>query len=187
MKKVLLSVLLLLALVAISYFQATRESEQRTRSYRRGQRAGADSVQAAQPDFDSVADLLLRERRALAEYLSLMSDSVAQLDSVYQYSVDSLTGVIGRQSADLSRLRKQSSGGKTPSKAQQAAKAPGSAGPSHEEILSHYKRVMSKLPSDLTDYEYRVAVDEIRTETAAKFSISVEKLNQIRADHSLDF
>ena len=46
---------------------------------------------------------------------------------------------------------------------------------------------MSKLPSDLSDYEYRVSVDEIRAETAEKFSITVESLNKIRADNDVDF
>jgi hypothetical protein len=187
MKKTILGIFLLMALVAISYFQFTRESEQRKRAYRKGYHVGADSVQVAQPDFDSLAGLLARERQALAEFQTMMADSLCQLDMQRLYSVDSLERLINKQDLDVSRLKQQASAKKSPSKTQQAVGTPEANGPSHEEILGYYKKAMSKLPSDLTDYEFRVSVDEIRAETAAKFSITVERLNQIRNDNNVDF
>lgn len=187
MKKIFLGIFLLVLLLAVSYFQFTRQSAGRTKAYRKGYHAGADSVQVAQPDFDSLASLLTQERQALVEYQTLMEDSVGQIDSLRQRSVDSLERVISRQNSDISRLKRQTLAKKSPPKNQQAVKTPVSSGPSHEEILGYYKQAMSKLPSDLTDYEFRVSVDEIRTETAAKFSITVERLNQIRADNNIDF
>jgi hypothetical protein len=187
MKKTILGILLLVLLVAVTYFQFTRQSAGRTKAYRKGYHTGADSVQVAQPDFDSLASLLARERQALAEYQNVMADSIGQIDSLRQHSVDSLERVISKQNSDISRLKRQTLAKKSPSKTQQMVKSPVSNGPSHEEILRYYKQAMSKLPSDLTDYEFRVSADEIRTETAAKFSITVESLNQIRADNSIDF
>jgi len=184
MKKIVLGIVLLVALVAVSYFQFTRESERRSKAYRKGYHAGADSVQVAQPNFDSLAGLLTRERQALAEYQAVMTDSICQLDLLRQDSEDSLKRVISKQNSDMSRLKQQKLAKTSLSKTQQN---PDSNGLSHAEILGYYKQAMSKLPSDLTDYEYRVSVDEIRTETAAKFSITVESLNQIRVDNSLDF
>ncbi|MCX6835328.1 MAG: hypothetical protein NTW07_09395 [candidate division Zixibacteria bacterium] len=187
MKKIILGIFLLVLLVAVSYFQFTRQSAGRTKAYRKGYHAGADSVQVAQPDFDSLAGLLTRERQALAQYQDVMADSLGQIDSLRQHSVDSLERVISKQDSDISRLKRQTLAKKSPSKSKLTIETPVSKGPSHEEILGYYKQAMSKLPSDLTDYEFRVSVDEIRTETAAKFSITVESLNQIRADNNVDF
>ena len=187
MKKIILGILLLTVLVVAGYFQSVRESERRARSFRKGYQTGADSVLVAQPDFDSVSELLARERRALEEYQAAVADSLSQLDSLRDWAVDSLEGVIKKQGADITRLKQQASSKKTPSKSQQAVKPAGSGSPSHQEILSYYKRVMSKLPGDLSAYEYRVSVDEIRAETAAKFSITVDRLNQIRDDNHVDF
>jgi hypothetical protein len=187
MKKIILGIFLLVVLVAVSYFQFIRGSEGRTKAYRKGYHAGADSVQVAQPDFDSLSGLLTRERQALAEYQTVMADSICQLDLLRQYSVDSLERVINKQNSDMSRLKRQAQAKKSPSNTKQAVEAPVPNGPSHEEILGYYKQAMSKLPSDLTDYEFRVSADEIRTETAAKFSITVERLNQIRVDNNVDF
>jgi hypothetical protein len=187
MKKLILGIILLTVLVVVAYYQTVRESNRRATSYRKGYHAGADSVQVAQPDFDSLTGLLARERQALADYQAEMVDSLSALDSLWGRVEDSLGRVISKQSADINRLRQQASAKKSPTKTQQAVKPAGTSTPSHQEILSYYKKAMSKLPSDLSDYEYRVSVDEIRSETAAKFSITLERLNQIRDDNHVDF
>ena len=187
MKKLILGIILLTVLIAVGYFQSVRESERKTTAYRKGYHAGADSVQVAQPDFDSLTGLLARERQALADYQAEMADSLSQLDSLWEQVEDSLGRVISKQSADINRLKQQASAKKAPAKTQQAVKPAGTGSPSHQEILSFYKRAMSKLPNDLSDYEYRVSVDEIRSETATKFSITVERLNQIRDENHVDF
>jgi len=95
--------------------------------------------------------------------------------------------VIDSQQADIDRLQKLALADTTPGTKSGSGSAAGSGGASHEEIVSHYKLAMSRLPADLSDYEYRVAVKEVRTETAARFSITVERLNQIRKEHNVNF
>ena len=44
-----------------------------------------------------------------------------------------------------------------------------------------------KITKDLSEYEHRIAVNEIREETAAKFSITVTELNKIRNKYKLSY
>jgi len=56
-----------------------------------------------------------------------------------------------------------------------------------EQILSYYKKRYRALPKDLSPYEKRVALAEIRDETAQKFSIPLSELDEIRTDNELDY
>ncbi|MEW5795764.1 MAG: hypothetical protein AB1772_05335 [Candidatus Zixiibacteriota bacterium] len=187
MKKLVLGIFLLAVIVAVVYLQVTRDSERQEDAFRKGYRTGADSVVSSQPDYDSLAELIGKERQALAEYRTAMADSLVYLDTVHRHTIDSLERRIDAQRADLSRLKQKAQAGKTAPGMNKSARPAGETGARHEEILNYYRRAMAHLPSDLSAYEYQVAVTEVRTETATKFSISVDRLNEIRKQHHVDF
>jgi gas vesicle protein len=187
MKKLLLGILLVAVLGAVVYLQINRDSDKRTTAFRKGYRAGVDSLQSSQPDFDSVAQLLAAERQALAEYKTAMADSLLRRDSLYAQTVDSLADKIQAQKTDIGKLKQKTLATKTPASTAKGTSAAPGGGASHQEILSHYKAAMAKLPGDLSAYEYQVAVTEVRTETAAKYRISIDRLNEIRKANQIDF
>jgi hypothetical protein len=57
----------------------------------------------------------------------------------------------------------------------------------HQEILAYYKKKYKALPPDLSPYEKRIALAEIREESARKFSISLSELDKIRASNNLAY
>jgi len=187
MKKVLLGLFLLLVIVAVAYIKTTRESERQAEVYLNGHNAGVKHAEADRPGIDSLTGQLAAERQALAEYKAAVADSIALQDEQHRLAVDSLSRVIDSQQADIERLQKLSLANTTAATKSGSGSAAGSSGASHEEIVSHYKLAMSRLPADLSDYEYRVAVKEVRIETAARFSITVKRLNQIRREHNVNF
>jgi hypothetical protein len=188
MKKLVLGIILAAILVGVTYVQFNRDTARKSTAFRKGYRAGIDSLKNNEPDFDSVATLLNRERQALAVYKAAMADSLSRRDSLLLCTVDSLSEKIEAQRADISRLKQKALATKTPSAGgKKVATKQVSDGASHLEIVSHYKEAMAKLPADLSPYEYQVAVTEVRAETAAKFSITVDRLNEIRKANNVEF
>jgi len=187
MKKLLLGLFLLLVIVAVAYIQTVRESERQAEVYADGHDAGVREAEADRAGIDSLTGQLAAERQALAEYKAAVADSIARWDEQHRLAVDSLSRVIESQQADIDRLQKQALVNKTGTTKSGSGSSSRSSGASHQEIVSHYKLAMSRLPADLSDYEYGVAVKEIRIETAARFSITVERLNQIRKEHNVNF
>ena len=57
----------------------------------------------------------------------------------------------------------------------------------HREILNYYKKAVGDLPGDLSAYERRVALSEIRNDTARKFAITISQLNSLRKENNLDY
>ncbi len=187
MKKILVGIFLVAVLAAVVYLQISRDAEKRSTAYRQGYRTGVDSLKNNQPDFDSVTQLLDRERRALAVYKAAMADTLSTRDSLYDCTVDSLSEKIEAQRADIGKLKQKSLASKSPATTENGPKNGQNNLASHRDILAHYKMAMAKLPADLSPYEYQVAVTEVRTETAAKFSITVDRLNEIRKANNIDF
>ena len=187
MKKLLLGLFLIAVLAAVVYLQLSRDTDKRSAAYRKGYRTGVDSLKTHQPDFDSVAELLGRERQALAEYKETVARTLSIRDSLHQQEVDSLTDKIEQQKTDIGKLKQKSLAKKAPTSNDKTASTGQNNLPSHREILDHYKEAMAKLPADLSPYEYQVAVTEVRTETAARFSITLDRLNEIRKANNVDF
>ncbi len=187
MKKLLLGIVLLTLLVAISYLRTTRESERSEKAFRDGQEAGGQTVQLKQQDLDSLAGLIEEERSALAQHRAATADSLAQRDEIFARAVDSLSAQVDSQRSEITRLREQAAAGNSQNLTNRAgdSSAPGKA--SHERILNHYRLAVSKLPADLSAYEHRVALTEIRIETAREFAITVDRLDQIRKAHNVEY
>jgi hypothetical protein len=187
MKKVILGLCLVLVIGAVAYLKTVRETERQAEAYAKGQDAGIKRAEDGQISLDSLAEQLAGERRALAEYKATVADSIARQEERHRVTVDSLSRVIDSQQSDIDRLQKQTLVSKTADTTGDSGDATRSNGTSHQDIVNHYRLAMSRLPADLSDYEYQVAVKEVRIETAARFQITVERLNQIRKEYNVNF
>ena len=110
-----------------------------------------------------------------------MVESLQVRDSLQASERDSLTQVLATKDDSLAALRKLAQ------KGQDTQKTAASQTYSHEEILKYYKTSYRDLPKDLSPYERRVALTEIRDKTTRKFSITLAQLDKIRKDNNLDY
>ncbi|MCP4684515.1 MAG: hypothetical protein GY867_03605 [bacterium] len=179
MKKFLLGIVLIAALVGVVYLKSERADQFRSRLTEEGFLAGLAEGEDLRSQVDSLAGLVVRKDSALAE-------SVAVHDGLYAGEIDSLTEKIQSQEVQISDLNGQLAKNK---KATQVAVKKKSQKPDkkHLEILSYYKKAVTDLPGDLSAYERRIALSEIRNETAQKFAITVSRLNSIRKDNNLEY
>ncbi|MCD6250157.1 MAG: hypothetical protein J7J98_07510 [candidate division Zixibacteria bacterium] len=186
MKKLLLGLFLLAALIAVSYLKMERDSEREAQAFIDGHDIGSRNAELAMIDVDSLEKLIDQKATEVIELRSAMTDTLVERDNFYTQTVDSLSAIIEAGQKEIASLEKQvASGGleakDSSSKIKVASKA------SHREILKHYKLAVAKLPADLSAYEYRVAVAEVRSDTATKFNITVVRLNEIRDANNLDY
>ncbi len=179
MKKVLLLVVLLALLLGVSAIKTYREHQQRQASYEKGEKSGSKELAQLQEVADSL-------QLASGSREVVFGDSLTKLAKQYRGNLDSLEDVIDSQQAAIQSLNKKVAVATT--KAQAANKAPAqSALSAHEKILDYYKKRYADLPGDLSDYEKKVAVNEIREETAKRFSISIAELEKIRQANNLNY
>jgi hypothetical protein len=188
MKKVILGILLLAALVAISYVKIYRDRQHLTQSRQEGVAEGQADLAVRVQQVDSLSALVEQNGQEMAESLTARDIQQAAL-------TDSLRTTLDEQCSEIESLKRQVQKTKTqPSKkaAAPARKAADSGSDStakaaHKDILSYYTEQVDKLPKDLSDYERRVALREVREETARKFAITAERLDEIRKQYSLDY
>lgn len=186
MKKLFLGTFLVAILVAIAYFQTERDASHQAEAFNKGRATGVKDAGIAQSEIDSLTDQLELERAGRAERRAAIADSMAERDSLLAQAVDSLSEKIVSQGGEIARLEEQladSTRGKTDS----TGKKTSGSKASHKDILAHYRLAMARLPADLSEYERRVSVTELRTETAAKFRITVARLNEIREIYKLTY
>jgi hypothetical protein len=174
MKKLLLALLLLVIVLAVSYFKAARHSSQVTSAYESGRTESTQDLTRQTERGDSL-------ERVAEEYRTLMVESLQVRDSVQASERDSITEVLSTKDDSLARLRKLAE------QAQDSQKETSRKTYSHEEILKYYKSSYRGLPKDLSPYERRVALTEIRDKTTKKFSITFAQLDKIRKDNNLDY
>jgi len=176
LKKIILGLTFLVLLVAVIYVQVTRDSSHRDdirkSAYEEGLSESVDQLSKA----DSLSDLL-------AKQVAAAEDSLSKMNLSYDSQSDSLYGVIEAQKEQLAELRKQN---QTLKESAPSSKKSKSGKDRDSEILGYYKSEIRQLPGDLSTYEKRVAISEIRQETARKFSMTVEQLNKLRQQHNLD-
>lgn len=178
MKKLLLGIILLAALAAIVYVQTMRESAHETGAFERGKAAGLQTGLQGRATADSLVALVAQRDDSLAA----MADSLEAKDCAYADAVDSLTSVVESRDQELAELKKRTDKVQTP---ESSATRAGTS--TENDILAHYRLAVKKLPGDLSPYERAVAIREIRQETATKFAITVDKLNQIRETNHLEY
>jgi hypothetical protein len=175
MKKLLLALLLLAIVVAVGYFQAKRHSSEITSAYDSGHSQAGEEVAFEKERGDSLG-------RLAESYRSEMAESLAVRDSLQAHERDSLTMVVATKDDSLSRLEKVAEAGQASQEKKASRKSY-----SREEILSFYKSGYRDLPKDLSPYERRVALTELRDKTARKFSITLAELTKIRNANNLDY
>lgn len=169
-KRIFIALVLLLTIIAVSYIKAVRQQEKVDRSFQLGQKASEREVLVAKSEVDSLITKLGKQEVAHAE-------SLLSRDKFLQKNMDSLTQVIEAEEQKIENLQKKST----------SAQQSNSSENRHRELLAYYKKRYESLPGDLSEYERKVAVSEIRQETAKKYSISVAELNRLRERYKLNF
>ena len=187
MKKLLLGVLLLAALVVVSYLKTARDAEREAQAFVDGHEMGSRKAELIQTDTDSLEKTIDQKATEIVELRLAMADSLAEHDQRHARTVDSLNAIIEANQLEIADLEKKVAAGKVAAKTASSKKQAVGSKPSHQQIIQHYKLAVAKLPTDLSAYEYRVAVAEVRSETAAKFNVTVARLDEIREANNLDY
>ena len=174
MKKIFLAGIVLILIIGLSYVKTLRDYD-RSRAFYEGGRADAAGEL---DDYKAEADSL---KLAAGEQQVAFADSLVKKDITYQSRIDSLEGVVDDQRKQIGSLttRPTTASTKTVTKKPVISK--------HEQVLKYYKKRYANLPKDLSDYEKRIAVNEIREETSLKFSISLHELKKIREKYKLTY
>ncbi len=180
MKKALLAVILLAVVVSVSYIKLVRQKTQTTNAYQQGRQEHTQQLAQYQHKLDSLRYLIGHQEVEFAE-------SVWMREMAYRSTYDSLIKIINLEKKGVDSLK----GGfeSAPShKEVREAKADSSKRhlSMHMQILGYYKKRCQALPNDLSPYEKRIALAEIREQTAQKFSISLQELDNIRTDNKSD-
>lgn len=182
MKKLFLALFLLVLLVGISYVKKTRQDEKVADAHRSARQELSLELSEKEGQIDSLAFLAGQQQVQWA-------DSLIKKDADHWRQVDSLENVIEKKSDSLgsmeAKVHKLQDANKKSSADSKSSAATSKS--RHESILALYKEKHKALPTDLSAYERRVALAEIREETARKFSISLAELDRIRARYKLKY
>jgi len=175
MRKILLGIILLALVVGISYLKSVRALDRDQDSYEKGR----TEVQAEAVEQANAADSL---REVLGQKEVEHANIMIQQEIEHSVEVDSLKCVIDVQQMNLAAQPKSA----PPNTDTAINKKP--APPTFEEkVLNYYKAQYETLPSDLSSYEKKIAIGELREKTAAKFKITLEQMNKIRRDSKLNY
>lgn len=182
MKKLLLALFLLVLLIGISYVKKLRQDDKVSEAHQSARQELSRELSEKEGQIDSLAYLAGQQQVQWA-------DSLTKKHADHWRQVDSLENVIEKKSDSVGSLETQlqelrgaeenSSKGNISSAATSKNR--------HERILALYKKKHKALPTDLSEYERRVSLAEIREETARKFSISLAELDRIRAEYKLKY
>jgi len=179
MKRVFFAIALLVVVLSVSYIKAVRGRSQQIATYQKARNDLKGSLTKSLKDTDSL-------RQVIERHDGEFGDSVAYLNLQHAAEIDSLeeTTRILQDSLELERSKKVKP--KTESAKSKTAKKK-STQSLDDKIISYYKTKYQALPKDLSKYELRVALAEIRTETADKFKISLAELGRIRTRSNLKY
>jgi hypothetical protein len=181
MKKVALGVVLLAIVVGVSYFKSLRHHSQTTTEYERGKQEESEKTIQDRAKLDSLSYFIERQEDSFAQSLGMR-------EMAYRLTCDSLLKIIDSGRTGIDSLKKELDLYQKQAQTKEpVVGATGQKSSRHEQILSYYKKRCHSLPTDLTPYEKKVALAEIREETAQKFSISLQELDNIRSDSKLDY
>lgn len=180
MKKILLAVILLALVVTVSYVKSLRNTQSRDEAYREGKTEAARQLS----DYELQVDSL---RLAIGEKEVGFADSMVRTQAGYQSEVDSLADAVASRDKRIDELKTELSQTSKPKPKSTSRKVSDSISKEHERILSYYKKRFKNLPTDLTDYEKRVAINEIREETAQKYAITLAEFKSLRKKYKLNY
>ncbi|HOP06838.1 MAG TPA: hypothetical protein PLF13_06050 [candidate division Zixibacteria bacterium] len=168
MKKLLLALLLFAIIIGISYIKARRGNAMVGSSTSNHNQTDVVELWAYEHAVDSLKYLI--NQQDIKHQKDLQRN---QMET--QHQIDSLIRLLEQSETTHSNTEIESKG------------------PSPEEvlhrqqILDHYRKLYRALPRDLTQYEMRVALYEIRLKTAEEFEISLEELKAIRSEAGLSY
>ena len=186
MKKVILFIVLLGVLIGIIFVKTGRDQAQIDEAFRTGVAKAQLEVAAYQKRVESLRVSTDQSRLAWA-------DSLRRHDSVFTVYRDSVKELLVAQADKIKELQKKSrtSAKTTPNgttaSTSKAKSDTGGVLNRHAQILSYYKNRYSELPGDLSTYERKAALTEIRQETVSKFAITLAELVEIRKIYKLDY
>lgn len=179
MKKTLLGFLLVIALVAVSYYNANRTETRTQQRYQEGYGKGASEAAVQRARADSL-DAALSQARGQFE------DSLKILALAHSAVVDSFVQTIAIKDRELvKQAERQKLASRKSTNSGKNKPAAAKSGVTHAQILEFYRGKLKELPSDLSPYERTIALAEIREQTTRKFSISAKDLQKIREDNKL--
>ena len=177
MKKFFLAILLLVLIVAVSYFKAVRDRDKTADSFESGRISSEMKALTLAGDIDSLKQYIGQQNVTLAESLTIQQKS-------YLIELDSMADVVDSKDLRITELNKKL---KQASQKKSSALSSKPKSDKHQELLAYYKKQFESLPGDLTSYERKVALTEIRLETARKYSMSITDLNKIREKNNIDY
>ena len=182
MKKVLLAILLLGLVLAVSFVKTYREDQKRTEAVQEIADSAGHELQELNSSVDSLRTIVGESRTAY-------EDSIQKLNEYHALETDSLKQALFANDEEIKHLaEKVKTATLNTRNSEEIAGAPKKdSSDFHHRVLLYYKKRFKDLPADLSHYEKRVALSEIRDETARRFSISVKELNRLRADQKLSF
>ena len=186
MKKIILAVVLLGVLLGIVFVKTNREQSQVDEAFRQGVAKGQLEVTAYQKRIESL-------HVSTEQFKIAWSDSVRFRDSILAHDRDSFSRIILAQTDRIKELSKKNRSAvkSAPKTNPTTAAVPktDSVVPTnrHAQILAYYKNRYKELPGDLSVYEKKAALSEIRQDTATKFAISLVELSEIRKTYKLEY
>lgn len=166
--------------VGVIYLTQSRTKDRQTQSYSEGVKKGSTEAAVQKRKADSVAAVWEEGRKAY-------QDSLIQVQAKSDSTIDSLAARLALQEQQIQKYAAELKKRPKAKAITTAAKESTGLTIKHQEILSYYKKRYETLPKDLSEYEMRVALAEIREETTTKFSISLSELETIRRKSGLTF
>ena len=170
MKKAILALCLLIIVVGVTYVKMVRGSAQCRNSFQEGRKATSEELLLYHQKVDSL-------RYLIGQQEVVFSDSLVRKDITYQMKIDSLILALDSvwATVDTDSIEQQP----IPDvELQDYVDSTGLSQPK-EEILTFYDSLFEDLPSDLTKYEQKVALHEIRLKTTQTFSITLSDLKAL--------
>ena len=177
MRKFSLAIVLLVLIAGVSYFKAVRDRDKADDSFESGRKSSEMKAMVLAADIDSLQQYIGQQNVTLAESLTIQQKA-------YLKELDSMANIVDSKDVKIFDLNKKL---KQASRKKSTALSSRPKSDKHQELLAYYKNRYESLPGDLTSYERKVALTEIRQETARKYSMSITDLNKIREKNNIDY
>ncbi|MBD3333287.1 hypothetical protein GF356_10595 [candidate division GN15 bacterium] len=185
MRKLMLimTALVLLALVlGVSYIKALRADSEQDAMYSQTSeelnKRLQDSLGQHRQVLDSVKQATAQQQ---LDFLTVINRAALQ----HRADIDSLSSQLERKDSLLDSISSRSQS--TESDNRQVLSAKEQQRQREQKIIEHYKKRYHSLPNDLSAYERKVALGEIRSETADKFGLSMSELESLRKKYELTY
>lgn len=183
--RIVLAIVLVGVLIGLIVFKTGRDQSKIDEAFRQGVAKAQSEVAAYQKRAESLRVTTDQTRLAWA-------DSLRRHDSLFTAYRDSVRDVLTSQADQIKQLQKKTrssvkSGANGATASATKSKTTAAVPNKHLEILTYYKNRYQSLPGDLSVYERKAALNEIRQETITKFSISMTDLDQLRKANKLDY